>query len=209
MRSNNLQTLRCLLVAGALATGCGSESPTSPTARDIRSASPPAFQLGEATAAAPAASRPLRGECQTTFTPIDPVSAGACSAFVAAPSAFIQISGVCYVSHLGRATVEATQQILFHLNSSGTPVIVNGQPVVDALRNCGVFTAANGDLLRHTATGTVAPGEQPGVVTLEGALTFSGGTGRFASASGSAGFAGSANLTTNTGLFSFQGDVIY
>ena len=40
-------------------------------------------------------------------------------------------------------------------------------------------------------------------------MAFVGGTGRFAAASGSAEFRGTASLAANTGAFSFQGTVVY
>jgi hypothetical protein len=129
--------------------------------------------------------------------------------FEAVPSAFIAIDGVCQVSHLGRSTTHAVQQLIFALDSQGQPILMAGQPIVSALRNCAAFTAANGDQLRHTTTGTVAPGATPAAVTFSGELQFAGGTGRFATASGTATFDGGANLITNTGFFSFNGGVTY
>jgi hypothetical protein len=82
---------------------------------------------------------------------------------------------------------------------------VNGQPVIAALRNCGVFTAANGDELRHTTEARVASGASPGSVTFEGPLTFTAGTGRFVSSAGSAVLVGSASVPSGTGEFRFEG----
>lgn len=151
--------------------------------------------------------RPISADCETSFVFLQgPPSA--CSVFEPVPSAFIAISGVCQVSHLGRTKVEAVQQLIFLVDSSGQPVLVNGQPVVTELRNCSTLTAANGDELFHTTMGEVAPGD-PGEVTFGGPIIFTGGTGRFSSASGSASFFGTASLTTNTGQFTFKGTVAY
>ena len=47
------------------------------------------------------------------------------------------------------------------------------------------FTAANGDKVYATFTGTAAPTAIPGVLYIEEAATITGGTGRFAGATGS------------------------
>jgi hypothetical protein len=48
-----------------------------------------------------------------------------------------------------------------------------------------VFTAANGDKLTADFTGTAAPTATPGVLYIEETATITGGTGRFAGATGS------------------------
>lgn len=68
---------------------------------------------------------------------------------------------------------------------------------------------ANGDTLRHTTTGTMAPGPTSGTVVFTGELLFTGGSGRFTGASGSAAFEGDASLITNTGRLSIDGNVTY
>jgi hypothetical protein len=156
---------------------------------------------------APTIDRPISADCETSFTFLQgPPSA--CSVFEPTPSAFIAISGTCQISHLGRTQLDAVQQLIFLLDASGQPVLVNGQPVVTELRNCSTLTAANGDQLHHTSAGDVAPAE-PGEVTFDGTILITGGTGRFSSASGVASFSGSASLITNTGQFTFTGTVTY
>lgn len=153
--------------------------------------------------------RTLKGSCETTIAPVEPANAGACAVFQPVPSAFAQIDGTCQLTHLGRSTTHTVQQLLFALNSQGQPIIVNGQPVITGLRNCATFTAANGDMLRHTTIGTVAPGSVPGTVVFNGDLVFSGGTGRFADASGVGTFEGDASLITNTGRLEIDGRLTY
>ena len=152
--------------------------------------------------------RPITGDCATTFTFIDPDSAGQCAVFQQVPSAFIAIGGRCQVAHLGRTEVNAVQQLVFQLDAAGNPVIVDGQPVVVELRNCSTLTAANGDELEHTTIGDVVPAG-PAQVAFSGEMTFVGGTGRFLGASGPAEFSGTANLATSTGTFRFEGTVVY
>jgi hypothetical protein len=46
------------------------------------------------------------------------------------------------------------------------------------------FTGANGDMVSGTSTGTASPTDTPGVFDVEEAATITGGTGRFAGATG-------------------------
>src|SRR5688500_8334296 len=94
-------------------------------------------------------------------------------------------TGVCQLSHLGRTTIRSVQDIDL---ATGTQVSVEL-----------TFTAANGDVLRATNVGTSAP-SGPGV-RFQGNATFSGGTGRFANATGVARLEGTANFLTNTAAF--------
>jgi hypothetical protein len=185
------------------AASCTASSPVSP------SAVPAGVAEGGSRLEETSGERPVSGSCATTFAPVAAPPPETCSAFEAAPSAFVSIAGECRLTHLGRSSVLATQQLLFLLDNAGRPVIVDGAPIVNGLRNCGVFTAADGDQLRHTTTGTVAPGTEPGTVTFDGTITITGGTGRFGGASGQASFDGSASLVTNTGNFSTSGRVRY
>jgi len=193
-----------LIIGGITIIGCSADQlPTSPTRTGT------AAHILSKSASDSDPEVPIRGECTTQIEPIPPEAAGACALFVPRPSAFIRITGRCGVTHLGRTEVAGIQQLLFQLDGTGQPVIVGGQPVVTELRNCATLTAANGDSLRHTTTGTVAPGGSPSEVTFAGHMEFVEGTGRFASASGSASFSGQADILANTGKFSFNGVVAY
>jgi hypothetical protein len=142
-------------------------------------------------AAAPAAwaganhPRPLAAACSTTFTVSD--------------TGVITIDGTCIATHLGKAAYHATQTAA--LNPDGTL----------ALDIAGFYTAANGDILRSTLVGTGRFTPSGGVVytTTE---TFTGGTGRFADASGTAhdvGVAAYTGPTSGTSSFVSAGSISY
>jgi hypothetical protein len=121
--------------------------------------------------AAGAATRPMAGSCSTTFS--------------VSPTGVITIDGPCNLTHLGLAQYHATQTATF--NPDGTL----------ALTITGFYTAANGDTLRSTLLGTgylTATG-----VTYSTTETYTGGTGRFAAATGSAHDDGVAAFTGPAG----------
>lgn len=60
------------------------------------------------------------------------------------------------------------------------------------------FVASNGDELRGSFTVQVIPTATPGTLRLEGLTQFTGGTGAFAGATGSAGFVGSGTFISET-----------
>ena len=126
-----------------------------------------------------AASRPLAGSCETSFDapPLPPP-----------PVLTQEDRGTCQLTHLGRASFHAIQNIDL---STGTQTSIEI-----------TFTAANGDVLRASSAGTSAP-NGPGV-SFSALMTFTGGTGRFATAIGSARVQGSASFATNTSAFTFS-----
>ncbi len=118
--------------------------------------------------------RPFKGDCEMTF---DPPS-------LPPPPVFNQIdTGTCRLTHLGRAQFYSVKEINF---------LAGTQTTTEA-----AFTAANGDILRAIGTGTGTP-TGPGLVSFFAVLTFVGGTGRFANASGEAHVVGEAALFTGT-----------
>ncbi len=92
------------------------------------------------------------------------------------------ITYVCQLPHLGRTTAVADQLLIFT-----SPTDVFGS-------NSTVYTAANGDKLYATWTGTGVTGADLNVV-FSGPETYAGGTGRFVNASGSSHISGTASLT--------------
>jgi hypothetical protein len=127
---------------------------------------------------------PFTGSCELAIQPATPVS----------PGVIRQLDlGECLISHLGKSTFISDKIINV---VAGTQVIT------------GTYTAANGDILYANGTGTnqmVAPG----VVAFQATVTFAGGTGRFADATGSATLSGSANFATGRSQFSTSGSIVY
>jgi hypothetical protein len=126
-------------------------------------------------AAVPTA-RPLSGGCETSFTPPP----------FPLPPVFRQVdTGTCQLAHLGRVQIYSVQDIDF---ATGTQVSVEL-----------TFTAANGDVLRATNVGSSVPSAAG--VAFQGTMTFIGGTGRFANATGAARVEGTADLMASTAAF--------
>jgi hypothetical protein len=101
-------------------------------------------------------------------------------------------SGGGNATHLGKFTVVSQTACLFATGTGGTQ---------------GAFTwrAANGDLLTGTFTFTSNPPDANGVVTLTSlSATITGGTGRFADASGQLHLAGGAFQLLSPTTFSFN-----
>ena len=141
--------------------------------------------IGEASVARGANDgRSISGRCETAFTPPT----------FPPPSIIRQVDdGECQLSHLGRASAHIVQDINI---AAGT------QQSVEI-----TLTAANGDVLRAATVGTNAPNGSG--VAFQAVMTFTGGTGRFANATGQATVVGSANFQTNTASFELDGTIAY
>ena len=101
--------------------------------------------------------------------------------------------GVCHLAHLGRAEMDGTLEInLLQGTQSGTRT----------------FTAANGDELYASVQGTSAP-VGPGLIGFSATFTFTGGTGRFANASGTATGEGVADQLTQSTSVQISGAIRY
>jgi hypothetical protein len=110
-----------------------------------------------------------------------------------------QRQGLTVIADLGLSTIAAEQEVTF--NADGTATIIHDS----------VYTAANGDQLFSvvTATGVFL---SPTLIALSDTEAFSGGTGRFVDAAGSANVAGVAQFTGpsgGVGMFSTQGQLAY
>jgi hypothetical protein len=130
--------------------------------------------------AAPAV--PFNASCEMVIQPPTPVG----------PGLLHQIdAGICQANHLGRA----------HLTSDKIINVVDGTQTLDA-----TFVAANGDELHGTGTGTSTP-SGPGLIAFTSTLTFDGGTGRFANATGEISITGEANLIAGTSSMTATGSI--
>ena len=128
--------------------------------------------------------RPLTGSCTLTFTPSPPPP----------PAVVHQIDvGTCQFSHLGLTEFYGEQDI---------------DRIAGTQSGWRTFTAANGDELHVTHVGTSAPAG-PGLVSFVAQMTITGGTGRFAGATGTARGIGMANLATRTTTVTIEGTISY
>ncbi|MBX2990088.1 MAG: hypothetical protein KF749_02855 [Bacteroidetes bacterium] len=71
------------------------------------------------------------------------------------------------------------------------------------------YTAANGDRLSGTYSGNLVPSADPTVFALTGSFSFTGGTGRFAHATGSGTPSGSVQVTTGDFILNLEGSISY
>ncbi|HEY0306286.1 MAG TPA: hypothetical protein VGC44_15030 [Longimicrobiales bacterium] len=127
---------------------------------------------------------PFAGSCELAIQPATPVS----------PGVIHQLDlGDCVLSHLGKSTVISDKIINL---AAGTQITEM------------TLTAANGDILYANGSGTNQM-VSPGVVAFQGSVTFEGGTGRFADATGTATFSGSANFAAGRSQFTASGSIAY
>jgi hypothetical protein len=174
------RTTHLLLLASAAGVlACSDESPTGPAAL---TGSAPAFAL------ATPVSRPAGGVCRTQFQ------------FQSADVILIQLD--CSLLHLGLTSGTSTQTITV---TGQTPAGL----LTAGLSSSPAYTAANGDQLLASFSGTATIDPSAGTVTFSGTETFDGGTGRFAEATGSAAVVGTASLITNTGSYETSGTLTY
>ena len=147
------------------------------------SPSPESAALARDGGGAPTAARPISGRCELTVAPLP-----------SAPPIVRQTdTGTCQLSHLGRTDYAGVLELDL---ASGTQ------------RGERTLTAANGDVLRMVSVGTSTP-RGPGLVGFVATLTFVGGTGRFANATGEARGEGVANLVTRTTVVTLDGWIAY
>jgi hypothetical protein len=103
----------------------------------------------------------------------------------------LDITGTCQLSHLGLTTMVGVETIGATLNAIHT------------------FTAANGDLLYTTTVGTATLKPDFSGVNFSNIETVTGGTGRFANATGTATRIGSSTFSDGTGVWVIQGTISY
>ena len=98
-------------------------------------------------------------------------------------------SGMIEGDHIGVGTIAATSVVNF----------CTGVQTSEA-----VITAANGDQLSFETVGNFDPSD-PTNVSFWGDFTFTGGTGRFANATGSGTYAGTADTIAGVGQYDMNG----
>jgi hypothetical protein len=104
--------------------------------------------------------------------------------------------GVCWITRLGRMTIDADGVTDF----TGDPFTFTGFVL---------FTAADGAQLWATDSGAIPAPGAAAAFTSSGTTTFTGGTGRFEHASGTVTFAGGGVHSDRTTFRSFQGMISY
>ena len=131
-----------------------------------------------------AGARPISGTCTTTFAPIP----------LPPPAVYRQVAtGTCTLSHLGRSALLLIQDVRLADGTQQSVVVT--------------YTAANGDVLRASNVGT---SRRSGAgVAFEATVTFVGGTGRFARATGQAHVTGTADFVANTSDYTIEGWIAY
>jgi len=154
-----------------------------------RRSSAAGFALGVLTLmvfAAPVAARdqvPFKGELELDrgiVTPLTP------------PVVSVEIEGTGNATQLGQFTVSVP-----HLVDRSTGMLVGSYE----------FTAANGDTLTADFVGHAMPSDVPGVLYVVEIATITGGTGRFADATGSFTTERLVDTTTGTVVGSFEGTI--
>ena len=108
------------------------------------------------------------------------------------PIASINREGTGTATYLGKYTEHATLQVNV-LTGSAT--------------GAATFTAANGDTLTATVEGQATPTTTPGVVSIVEVYTITGGTGRFADATGSFTLEMTLDQTTGVSSGTFSGAI--
>jgi hypothetical protein len=141
--------------------------------------------------------RPLTGRCETDVTIVSIGADGRLD---------LNIDYTCQMSHLGRTHNTVTQTVI----PTGPPA---GVLLTGIVNNTGAYVAANGDRVNSSFTGTGVTNLANFTAVFEGTDTFSGGTGRFANASGTAHIQGTAVLDpatgTGKGQFTIEGTITY
>src|SRR4029077_15858174 len=111
---------------------------------------------------------------------------------LAPPFLSVLVEATGNATHLGKFTVEIPHVVN----------VANGSAI-----GSYEFTAANGDMVFAEFTGTATPTATPGVLYIEETATITGGTGRFANASGSFTVERLFDTVAGTTIGSFEGTI--
>lgn len=136
--------------------------------------------LASVAVSATAAETPFKGK-------VDAVETGT----VVGPTRFLVRDGGGTATHLGKYTEHITMQINLPTRHS---------------MGAATFTAANGDTLTATVEGQATPAS-PGVLSIVEVYSITGGTGRFADATGSFTLHSTVNQATGVSSGTFSGAI--
>ena len=140
-----------------------------------------AVSLASIAASAVAAETPFKGTVNADETVVP-----------SPPTASLTRDGTGTATYLGKYTEHITMQIFLPtLSSTGT----------------ATFTAANGDTLTATVLGQATPTTTPGVLSIVEVYTITGGTGRFADATGTFTLHSTVNQATGLSSGTFSGAI--
>ena len=125
---------------------------------------------------------PFKGDLEgdVTITPLTP------------PYVKVLVEATGNATHLGECTLDIPHKV----NRTDRTAV-----------GAYVFTAANGDMLFADFTGKATPTATPGVLYIEETATITGGTGRFAGATGSFVCERLFDMITGTTIGSFEGTI--
>lgn len=171
-----------LLVAGTAMSvlGCAQDSPTEPAS------------LTSAVAARAQAARPAGGSCTTRLEFLAPTEGQP-------PNVQrITFEADCILRHLGKATATFSETVTFTGPNTATFVSTDL-----------IYVAANGDELYARIDDGAAVLDAQGGVTLTATEMYTGGTGRFAGATGSGAITGQASVVTQVGAYKSSGSITY
>ncbi|MEK9138768.1 MAG: hypothetical protein AAB393_16725 [Bacteroidota bacterium] len=121
---------------------------------------------------------------------LPPVPSASCNGLL-----LTELAGEGIATHLGRFTA-----VQHHCLNPATFTFGNG--VLE-------YTAANGHKVFGTYSGFLSPTPNPVIAEITGAWEFAGGTGRFASATGSGAASGQLDVTTGNFSLTLDGSISY
>jgi hypothetical protein len=185
-----LATTRLALTLAALVAACSADAPTgahaSRSGATWRGGRPPAA-LDAAGAHARQRAAPFRFRGTTFSAP--PTTDPRC------PELIVHVTTGGHATHLGQFTGAVS-----HCVRDGSLDFTDGR---------FVFTAADGDELHGTHSGSFVPTAAPKVFDFAGRVAFVGGTGRFADATGDGALAGRIDMSTGVAAVSIDGRITY
>lgn len=146
----------------------------------------PSTELSERIALSVTATRAAGGSCVASIANFN----------VSFPTITFDLNGECQLRHLGRSTLVAHETVLLL-----GPTFSTG-----SISRSGTYTAANGDVLNFTFSGTATISATG--VAFEGTETYVSGTGRFAGVSGSTAQEGTSD-GVSVGQYTLKGSISY